>query len=240
MSATFRSQPPHARERYVPVKNVELFLREIGRGQPIIVIHGGPDFDHTYLLPDMDRLADSYRLIYYDQRGRGKSRGELRLEEISIEQTVEDLDEVRNYLGLEEVAILGQSWGGHVAMHYGLRYPDRLSHMILMNTAPASYEVMLLVRKDRLERTAVHAETLNAMKASAEYKAGDPNTVTEYYRILFSTTIRRPEQLKRLNLSWTQQDILRGRAVEDRFMEGLYWAEGFTILPGLKQLHNRT
>ena len=239
MCATLRSQQPIAREGFVPVKNAELFIREIGQGQPIIVVHGGPDFDHTYLLPNMDRLADSYRLIYYDQRGRGKSRGELRLDEISIEQTVDDLNEVRNYLGLDEVAILGHSWGGHVAMHYGLQYPDRLSHMILMNTAPASYEDMLLVRQDRLQRTSVHAQTLSAMKASAAYRAGDPNTVTEYYRILFSTTIRQAAHLERLNLSWTQEDILRGRAVEDRFMEGLFWAEGFTILPELRQLHNR-
>ena len=43
------------------------------RGQPVIVLHGGPDFDQSYLLPEMDRLSDSFRLIYYDQRGRGKS-----------------------------------------------------------------------------------------------------------------------------------------------------------------------
>jgi pimeloyl-ACP methyl ester carboxylesterase len=39
----------------------------------MIVLHGGPDFDHEYLLPDLDRLAASCRLVYYDQRGRGRS-----------------------------------------------------------------------------------------------------------------------------------------------------------------------
>ena len=48
----------------------ELFVREVGAGRPIIVLHGGPDFDHTYLRPELDRLADQARLIYYDQRGR--------------------------------------------------------------------------------------------------------------------------------------------------------------------------
>lgn len=240
MCASFRSDPPAPRESVVPVKNAELFYREIGQGRPIIVIHGGPDFDHTYLLPDMDRLSDSYRLIYYDQRGRGKSRGELRLEEISIEQTIEDLEGLRNYLQLESVAILGHSWGGHVAMQYAIQHPDRVSHMVLMNTAPASYEDYRLVRQERLGRTAVHAEKLNALASSAEYEAGDPETVAEYYRIIFGTTIKRPEHLERLNLSWTQEDILRGRAIEDRLAEGLYWSEGFTILPELKQLSNPT
>lgn len=61
------------REGRISVGKTSLFYREIGQGQPIIVIHGGPDFDHSYLLPDLDRLADSFRLIYYDQRGRGRS-----------------------------------------------------------------------------------------------------------------------------------------------------------------------
>lgn len=89
MCATLRSDSLVPREGFVPVKNAELYYRNIGEGQPIIIIHGGPDFDHTYLLPDMDRLCDTYRLVYYDQRGRGRSRGALRLEEINIDQTVE-------------------------------------------------------------------------------------------------------------------------------------------------------
>src|SRR6266852_9594909 len=68
-------------ESRIPVGKASLYAREIGRGQPIIVLHGGPDFDHGYLLPDLDRLADAFRLIYYDQRGRGKSADHVRPEE---------------------------------------------------------------------------------------------------------------------------------------------------------------
>jgi proline iminopeptidase len=240
MSASFPSHTHAIREVYVTVKNAELFSREVGRGQPIIIIHGGPDFDHTYLLPDMDRLCDSYRLVYYDQRGRGRSRGELRLEDINIDRTVEDLDELRKYLQLDSVAILGHSWGGHVAMHYAIQHPDCVSHMLLMKTAPASYEDGLLVRQDRLARMVAHTERLNALKGSAEFIAGDPQAVVAYYRILFGTTFKRPENLERLHLNWTQEDILRGRAVEDRFMEGLFWSEGFTLIPQLRRLRNPT
>src|SRR5258707_14733160 len=62
-----------SREGYASVEKANLFYREVGQGRPILIIHGGPDFDHTYLLPDMDRLSDAYHLIYYDLRGRGKS-----------------------------------------------------------------------------------------------------------------------------------------------------------------------
>jgi proline iminopeptidase len=54
-----------------------MYFRDIGRGTPVLVLHGGPDFDHQYLLPELDRLADSCRLIYYAQRGRGASRGNV-------------------------------------------------------------------------------------------------------------------------------------------------------------------
>jgi proline iminopeptidase len=57
------------RESRIPAGNAELYAREVGQGKPIIVLHGGPDFDHMYLLPELDRLSDSFHLIYYDQRG---------------------------------------------------------------------------------------------------------------------------------------------------------------------------
>jgi proline iminopeptidase len=83
------------REVRVPVGKAGLYSREIGQGQPIIVLHGGPDFDHSYLVPDMDRLADSFRLIYYDQRGRGRSGDGVRPEDVTLESEIGDLDTVR-------------------------------------------------------------------------------------------------------------------------------------------------
>jgi proline iminopeptidase len=67
-TAASQSRPnamPH--ESRIPVGGAELYARDIGQGTPIIVLHGGPDFDHSYLLPELDRLSDSYHLIYYDQ-----------------------------------------------------------------------------------------------------------------------------------------------------------------------------
>ncbi len=93
------AEPAH--EVRVPVGSASLYAREIGRGQPIVVLHGGPDFDHTYLLPDMDRLADAYRLVYYDQRGRGRSGDGVRAEDFRefrkerLEKLGADLDRIK-------------------------------------------------------------------------------------------------------------------------------------------------
>jgi proline iminopeptidase len=64
------------RESRIAVGDTSLYSREIGRGQSVIVLHGGPDFDHGYLLPDLDRFADAFRLIYYDQRKVGNPLNE--------------------------------------------------------------------------------------------------------------------------------------------------------------------
>jgi len=59
------------RESRVPVGGAVLNAREVGKGTSVIVLHGGPDFDHSYLLPELNRLSDAFHLFYYDQRGRG-------------------------------------------------------------------------------------------------------------------------------------------------------------------------
>jgi proline iminopeptidase len=243
MNANFQlDQSP--REGYVPVENASLFYREVGRGQPIIILHGGPDFDHTYLLPDMDRLADSYRLIYYDQRGRGKSEGDVKPEDISIKTEIEDLERLRQHLQLDTVAVLGHSWGGVLAMEYAIHHPDRASHMILMDTAPASYADYLVLRQEIGRRKAVYAAELNSILASDEYKAGDPEAVTAYYRIHFGITIKQPAHLERLiesmKPSFVKESVLKARAIEDQLYTETWTSKEFDLFPKLKQLHTPT
>ena len=218
-------------EGFAPVAGAELYYRQVGEGQAIVVIHGGPDFDHTYLLPDFDALAAGFQLTYYDQRGRGRSRGKVSLEEIHIETYVADLEGLRRHLGLEKIAVLGHSWGGLIAMHYALRHPERTSHLVLMNSAPASHADLLLMREERLRRHAVHERKLTEIMPG--YARGDPETVAEYYRIDFGTTFRRQEDLARLNLAWSRKDIKSGREIESRLAQGLIWSEGYTLLPAL-------
>lgn len=60
-------------EGFVSVASSELYYRSIGAGPPVILLHGGPGLSHYYLRPGMDPLADRFALIYYDQRGGGRS-----------------------------------------------------------------------------------------------------------------------------------------------------------------------
>src|SRR4029453_16438685 len=103
---------------------------------PVIVVHGGPDFDHEYLLPELDGLARSLHLVYYDQRGRGRSFSPDDREAVAIKSEVAHLHSVRARIGAESVVPLGHSWGKVLALEYALRHPERVSRLILLNSAP--------------------------------------------------------------------------------------------------------
>jgi proline iminopeptidase len=243
MCAHLQSNPP--REGVIPVENARLYYREIGQGQPILVLHGGPDFDHTYFLPELDRLSDSFRLIYYDQRGRGKSAGNVQPEEVTILSDVEDLERLRKYFQLETVAVLGHSWGGLLAMEYTSRHPDRVSHLILMSTAPASHEDYMFLRQELTrKRTPAEIEKLKARASDTNYQVGDPDTEAAYYRIHFRPALRQPEQLdmviERLRSSFTNEGILKAREIEDRLMDETWLSGEYDLLPRLKELCNPT
>ena len=230
---------PH--ETYIPVgAGAKLFTRDIGQGKPIIILHGGPDFDQSYLLPEMDRLADSYHLIYYDQRGRGKSGENVKPEEVTIASDIDDLDRVRQFYQLDSVALLGHSWGIVIALEYALRYPSRVSQLIIMNPGPASREDYVQLKKEWLEKRADAVAQKKAIAETAAYKEGDPEAVTAYYRIHFKSGLARQEDyeklIARMHADFTRDGVLKARAVEDHLMQETWASPDFDLLPQIKGL----
>ena len=111
----------------------------------LIVMHGGPGFDHASMRPWFDRFADTHQVIYLDHRGNGRSTGER--ETWRLDQWGEDVHGFCQALGIEKPVVLGQSFGGMVAMSYAARNPDGPSRLILSSTAgrldlPATYRMM--------------------------------------------------------------------------------------------------
>ena len=123
-------------ESWISTGEVSLYARAVGQGHPAIVLHGGPDFDHGYLLPELDQLADIFRLIYYDQRGRGRSAEHVRPEEVTLASDIEDVDRVRQHFRLEAPALLGHSWGSAVAALYAMHHPERVRSLIVVDGIP--------------------------------------------------------------------------------------------------------
>jgi proline iminopeptidase len=242
-SATALQRSADARELRIPVGSASLHVRTIGRGPPVIVLHGGPDFDYGYLLPELDRFKDAFRLIYYDQRGRGKSADHVSPEDVTLASDVNDIDRVRQHFNLDSAVLLGHSWGTLLALEYALLHPTRASHLILMNPAPASTSDLAVMRKSYLVKIGPDVDRLRAFGATAAYQAGEPEAVVERYRIHFKPALARPEDYEKLMarmkagfISQGKEGIVKARAVEDRLMRDTWGLPAYDLLPKLRGL----
>jgi proline iminopeptidase len=124
------------RESVARVRGVELFVRRIGSGLPVVVLHGGPGAHHDYLLPGFDALADGRELIYYDQRGGGRS-AVGRDVPVGWTEHVADLEALREEWGIDRLTIAGYSWGGLLALLYALDHPAKVARLALVSPAPS-------------------------------------------------------------------------------------------------------
>jgi proline iminopeptidase len=115
------------------VNGAKLWVVTFGKGDPIVFIAGGPGGSHPGLR-SFDSLAKKHTLIYFDAYGRGKSDTAKDVREYSLERDIEDLEGLRNALHYDKWNVLGHSYGGLVAQGYALKYPSRVSHLILANT----------------------------------------------------------------------------------------------------------
>jgi len=141
-------KPPQVKEGFFIVNGSDVYYKTMGQGDPLLVIHGGPVLDHSYFLPHLENLAKDYQLIFYDQRACGRSSIEIDSATMNMAGFVEDIEQIRQKLGIEKLNILGHSWGGLVAMEYAVAHNDKLDHLILANSmAPSSADW----QKDNLE-----------------------------------------------------------------------------------------
>ena len=134
-----------AREGRIPFRGFETWYRVAGDGEepgklPLLTLHGGPGACSDYLEPFEGLAAGGRRVIRYDQLGCGNSGIADRPHDPAmwtVELFVEEVDAVREALGLDRVHILGQSWGGMLAMEYALTQPQGVAGLVI-ESSPAS------------------------------------------------------------------------------------------------------
>jgi proline iminopeptidase len=146
-------------EIYFDIVGAGLVMDRSGwRSQPVaFVIHGGPGVDHTLDKPTFSALSHKMQLVYFDHRGQGRSARGAK-ETYTLDNNVEDMEALRQYLGLEKIIVIGSSYGGMVALSYATRYPQNISHLIVICTVPDS-------------RFLIRAQEILAERGTEEQKA---------------------------------------------------------------------
>jgi proline iminopeptidase len=122
---------------------VRLYYRIEGRGpETLVVVHGGPGFSLESVRADLAPLAAHRRVIYYDQRGNGRSSLVDDPAALAVPRHIADLDAIRRHFGLEKMALLGNSWGGLLISAYAAAHPDRVERLVLHAAASPTLDYM--------------------------------------------------------------------------------------------------
>lgn len=124
-------------EDYIKTQLGEIYIRTEGQGHPIVIVNGGPGAGHTVFLGWFDFLREQgFQLVFFDDIGRGRSTREIK-GKFTPQMTVDDIEAVRQHLGVDKITVMGHSYGGIPAMQYALQYQKHVEKLIMLN---ASYD----------------------------------------------------------------------------------------------------
>ena len=171
-------------------------VRHGGAKTPLIVLNGGPGFDHDYLLTSdaWDKIAAHRPIVFYDQRGTGRS-GELKSgQSCTLADQVADLEALRAKLGAVRIDLLGHSWGGFLAMADAVRYPEHVAHIVLCDSSAPKWSDTDDISKDLFPEATERRDQDDALAAIGDAPASGA-AVKEYLSMLFFSSRKRDEFL---------------------------------------------
>ncbi|MDU0372476.1 alpha/beta fold hydrolase [Hymenobacter endophyticus] len=147
--------------------SVKLFVQVAGQGTPCLFVHGGPGAgSYSFEKLGGSRLEDKLQMVYLDQRGSGRS-GSSRTNNYSMARMVQDMEELRQQLGLQKWVVMAHSFGGTIATAYAQKYPQRVQALVLTNAVlnpVASLDSMLTYGTSLLPATARPTPSLPQMQ----------------------------------------------------------------------------
>ena len=163
-----------------------------GSGMPLIVVNGGPGFDHTYLhiSTAWEALEQNRRVIFYDQRGMGRSAPLKPGQSCTLADQIDDLEALRAHLGYEKIDLLGHSWGGYLSMAYAARHPERISHLILVDSAAPKFSDTVFLFNQVFPQTTERQDAVAFADQLGDKSASDAS-IHEYLTMLFYSPEKR-------------------------------------------------
>jgi len=174
---------------YAESGDVRIHYRDYGKGMPIVLLSGGPGQSSNALLPVVERLKGKYRLILVDQRGTGKSLLDaVDSTTITLDNYVEDINQVRKTLNIQNWIVIGHSWGGGLAMALTAKYPEYTSKLILIGSIGIDTDFMQYV-SDNLRYSEDDRENMAFWSDPAVIALNPERAAYEFYRSLLSTRV---------------------------------------------------
>lgn len=191
---------------HVTVNGVSLYYEIYGHGTPLVVLYGGPGLDHAYLLPQMLKLANHYELVFYDQRGSGQSTGAVDSVSMTVSNFVVDLEGLRRALHLDKMNLLGHSWGGLLAMEYAVRYPQRVTKIILASSVGATSKWEIPFAQNReARRTPQDSAALVKIMGSEGFAKRAPPVMQQFVKLFFRSYFHNQSLADSLSLTFTPE-----------------------------------
>lgn len=225
------AQGQQARQGLLSLEDARLFYEVRGDGDPIIVVHGGPGLDHRYLRPGLDVLASRNTLVYYDQRGTGRSLTEVGPETVNVDAFVQDIDALREALGFERVHVLTHSFGSKIGLAYARAHPDRIRSLILLNPVdPGSRYAQETQTRRLAARTTADSVELSELTTSEGYAARDPGTLGRVFEVAFRAAMRDPENVEQLDLDLEPNTARHGQDIAELLGRELGSTDGWSAL----------
>jgi proline iminopeptidase len=165
-----------------------------GSATPVIVANGGPGLSHIYMLQNdtWPRIAHNRQVIFYDQRGTGKSKRVSADASFGMDAQVADLEAVRAKFGFQKFDLVGDSYGGLLAMAYAAAHPEHIEKLILSDSAAPAWKDIVRVLPD------VFPDVLEQIAAREKNSSGTDTAdqrIRDHFLMLFYSEANRDAYL---------------------------------------------
>ena len=188
----------------VPVRDIAIACTVVGEGTPLVVLHGAVGLGSTYMRA-LDPWGEQLQLIYYDQRGSGNTPvGDVR--RVSFAGGVEDLEGLRQRLGLKRMQVLGHSAGAYLAALYAAEHAATTAAVVLLNPGPPLAPELM----ERFEKTMSSRRTeeddaaRKAIEGSEEFRTAQPEALERHLLNTFIPFFKERATVERVSLGFTE------------------------------------
>src|SRR5579884_2863110 len=223
-------------EHFADINDVRIWYKVAGHGPIVIVQAPGWGAPSALLQHNLAPLERSFTLVYFDTRGNGKSSKPEPETRMSTLDMADDLEALRTYLGLENIAVMRHSHGGQIASAFAARHPDHVQRLVLISASPPKYPApeFRAETKRIYDRLAKDPRYADAIKATQEPFPNAPQQISNWFERrwpLYWRDVSRAKTLEGLPPIDTRAAAAYGKAESQ---------VAYDLVPNLKKLQAPT